>query len=375
MSQQQIKEKLYNIATTFRIGVSGDETVVTIEGLTENMLEALDIVEDVLTNACLDEKVLENIKQKLLKERAEAKSAQQQCFSRLSSYALYGKKNAHRTLLSDKEIEKLTAKQLCEQIKGLKQYKEQITYYGDLNLDAVEDYMFKRHRMMDKPSKVANVKPSEKQKISKNKVYFVNYPANQSYCRMFIVGDKYDESQRAVVAMYNEYFGGSMNSIVFQEMREKRSLAYQASSRYLMGYDKNDKNYNLSHIATQNDKVVEAFDAFNSLLDSMPAAEANFDLAKQALLKSIATNRTTKQGIISSYLNDKKYERQAGSMQKYYEQLQTITFEDIKAFSETKLKGQKRVYVILGSKEQINFDEVKKFGDIEELTLEEIFGY
>ena len=62
-------------------------------------------------------------------------------------------------------------------------------------------------------------------------------------------------------------------------------------------------------------------------------------------------------------------------MKKYYEALQKITFDDIKAFSETKLKGQKRVYVILGSKEQINFDEVKKFGDIEELTLEEIFGY
>lgn len=375
MTQEQIKEKLYNIATTFRIGVSGDETIVTIEGLTENMLEALNLVDEILTNPCLDEKVLENIKQKLIKERTEAKSAQQQCFSRLSTYALYGKKNAHRTLLSDKEIEKLTTKQLCEQIKDLKLYKEQITYYGDLNIDAVEDYIFRHHRMSEKPSKEANTKVSEKQKISKNKVYFVDYPANQSYCRMFIVGDKYDESQRAVVAMYNEYFGGSMNSIVFQEMREKRSLAYQASSRYLMGYDKNDRNYNLAHIATQNDKVVEAFTAFNSLLDTMPVAENNFNLAKQSLLKSIATNRTTKQGIISSYLNDKQYEREAGSMQKYYEQLQTITFEDIKAFSETKLKGQKRVYVILGSKEQMDFEALKKFGDIEELTLEEIFGY
>ena len=375
MNQQQIKEKLYNIATTFRISTSGDETVVTIEGLTENLLEALDIVDGILTNPCLDEQALDNIKQKLLKERAEAKSAQQQCFSRLSSYALYGKKNAHRTLLSDKEIEKLSAKQLCEQIKDLKLYKEQITYYGDLNIDAVEDYLFRHHRMSEKPSKKADTKPSEKQKISKNKVYFVNYPANQSYCRMFIVGDKYNEDQRAVVAMYNEYFGGSMNSIVFQEMREKRSLAYQASSRYLMGYDKNDKNYNLAHIATQNDKVVEAFDAFNSLLDYMPIAENNFELAKQSLLKSIATNRTTKQGIISSYLNDKMYGRADNSMKKYYEALQKITFDDIKAFSETKLKGQKRVYVILGSKEQIDFEALKKFGDIEELTLEEIFGY
>ena len=376
MSQQQIKEKLYNIATTFRISVSGDETVVTIEGLTENLLEALDVVDGILTNPCLDKKALESIKQKLFKERAEAKSAQQQCFSKLSSYALYGKKNAHRTLLSDKEINKLTTKQLTEQIKNLKLYEEQITYYGDLNIDAIEDYIFRHHKMNETGSyKKADRKLSEKQKISKNKVYFVNYPANQSYCRMFIVGDKYDESQRAVVAMYNEYFGGSMNSIVFQEMREKRSLAYQASSRYIMGSNKTDKNYNLAHIATQNDKVVEAFDAFNSLLDYMPVAENNFDLAKQSILKSIATNRTTKQAIISSYLTDKEYGRKENTQKKMYEQLQKMTFEDIKAFSEQNLKGQKRVYVILGSKDQINFDEVKKFGDIEELTLEEIFGY
>ncbi len=376
MSQQQIKEKLYNIATTFRISTSGDETVVTIEGLTENLLEALDVVDGILTNPCLDEKALESIKQKLFKERAEAKSAQQQCFSKLSSYALYGKKNAHRTLLSDKEINKLTTKQLTEQIKNLKLYEEQITYYGDLNIDAIEDYIFRHHKMNETGSyKKADRKLSEKQKITKNKVYFVNYPANQSYCRMFIVGDKYDESQRAVVAMYNEYFGGSMNSIVFQEMREKRSLAYQASSRYIMGSNKTDKNYNLAHIATQNDKVVEAFDAFNSLLDYMPVAENNFDLAKQSILKSIATNRTTKQAIISSYLTDKEYGRKENTQKKMYEQLQKMTFEDIKAFSEQNFKGQKRVYVILGSKDQINFDEVKKFGDIEELTLEEIFGY
>jgi predicted Zn-dependent peptidase len=107
----------------------------------------------------------------------------------------------------------------------------------------------------------------------------------------------------------------------------------------------------------------------------MPVAENNFDLAKQSILKSIATNRTTKQGIISSYLNDKEYGRKENTQKQMYEQLQKMTFEDIKAFSEKNLKGQKRVYVILGSKDQIDFEALKKFGDIEELTLEEIFGY
>ncbi len=34
-----------------------------------------------------------------------------------------------------------------------------------------------------------------------------------------------------VIALFNEYFGGSMNAIVFQELREARGLAYSAFAR------------------------------------------------------------------------------------------------------------------------------------------------
>lgn len=166
-----------------------------------------------------------------------------------------------------------------------------------------------------------------------------------------------------------------MNSIVFQEMREKRSLAYQAMSRYITGSDKNDRNYNLAHIATQNDKVIEAFDAFNSLLDSMPVAQANFDLAKQSLLSSMRTQRIHKQNIISSFLNDRRFERANNNLQQLYTSLQGINLEQIRQFSKEKFQKRGRVYVILGSKEQIDMEALKKFGKVKELTLEEIFGY
>lgn len=39
---------------------------------------------------------------------------------------------------------------------------------------------------------------------------------------------KYDPAIEPIRALYDEYFGGGMNSIVFQEMRETRGLAYSA---------------------------------------------------------------------------------------------------------------------------------------------------
>ena len=37
-------------------------------------------------------------------------------------------------------------------------------------------------------------------------------------------GEKFDPNIYPVATLYNEYFGGGMNSIVFQELREARHL-------------------------------------------------------------------------------------------------------------------------------------------------------
>lgn len=374
-TQEQIQEKLFNLATNFSIRANGKETIVSIEGLTENLPDALEVIEDLLTNPMIDEKIVEDLKAQLLKNRKDAKNKQSSCFSALSSYALLGEKGAHRTLLSDKEIEKLTADKLCNQIKNLKLYPEQIRYYGDMTVEALQAFLEKNHKMEAKPTKTATQKPTEIPTIGKDRVYFVDYPAKQSYCRMFIVTDKYNEEERAVADMYNAYFGGSMNSIVFQEMREKRSLAYQASSRYVLGSEPGMKDYNFAYIATQNDKVIEAFETFNMLLDSMPEAQANFNLAKQSTLNNLRTQRIKGQSIISSFLNDRLYARPSNSRQKYYTALQGINFDNIKEFNRKKFHKAHRTYVVLGNKEQVDMEALKKFGKVKELTLEEIFGY
>ena len=44
--------------------------------------------------------------------------------------------------------------------------------------------------------------------------------------------DLYDKTLVPTVSLYNEYFGGGMGSIVFQDLRESKALAYSAMSRY-----------------------------------------------------------------------------------------------------------------------------------------------
>ena len=100
-----------------------------------------------------------------------------------------------------------------------------------------------------------------------------------------------DPNDAAKISLFNEYFGGGMNAIVFQEMREARALAYTASASYHMPNRLGDKDYFNTFIITQNDKMMDCIAQFNELLNNMPVRLANFDLAKQNLLKSLASTR------------------------------------------------------------------------------------
>ena len=94
-----------------------------------------------------------------------------------------------------------------------------------------------------------------------------------------------------------------MNSVVFQEMREARSLAYTAVSFY-QGPAKKDKYHmSLSYIATQYDKMHDAISVFIDLMNNMPESEESFNLAKDGIIQNMRTQRTTKSSVLFSYLS------------------------------------------------------------------------
>ena len=58
-----------------------------------------------------------------------------------------------------------------------------------------------------------------------------------------------------------------------------------------------------------------------------------------------------------------------------YEQVATMTFADLKTFQETYIKDKNYVTVLVGARDKINFDDLAKYGEVTELSLEDLFGY
>ena len=371
---EQLQEEFYKLACSWSISVGGEVINLNISGLAENMEKAMTLVEEIMNTCQPNDEALRMRVERLIKSRTDNKTNQRAAFRALNTYGVYGPDYIKATTESDADLRAYTAKQLTDALHGLFQYKHRVIYYGPLTLKEATAAIDRIHTV--KPTKdVPANKVYQPQAVNENTVLFVNYDAKNTYVTEYFRGEHFNTAQVPGMNLFNEYFGGSMNAIVFQEMREKRSLAYSASSRYTYGSDKDGYFYNSANVITQNDKLLDALNAYEELFDDMPQADANFRLAKDALLSGSRTARTTKLGIISAYLNCEKMGWKEPLRKQNFQAYQKMTMQDLVSFQQKHIKGQKKAYLILGKESEMDFNALSKFGKVKKLTLDEIFGY
>lgn len=374
---EQIQTEFYKLACNYSLSVGAENITVSISGLSENMEKAMALVEEIFADVQPNDEALQMLISRIIKSRNDNKKNQQVAFSALYNYGVYGEDSPIKDVLSENELKAYTSQQLCNAIKNMFNYKHRILYYGPENMDNLKTIISRDHKMPAKFIKTPVNKQLVPKAVNENMVYFVDYNANQSYLREYLRGEKFNTKIIPVLNLFNEYFGGSMNAIVFQEMREKRSLAYSASSYYVTPSRKDGYFTNIAVIATQNDKLIDAMNAFNDLFDNMPVAEANFKLAQDAAISGIRTERTTKFSIINDYLYYEKmgYDMKKSQEQILFETYPTLTMQNLIDFNHKYLKGQKKFYMVLGRESDMDFNALAKFGKVKKLSLEDIFGY
>ena len=374
-SAEEIAQQMYQLACNFHMGSGSTSTSISVNGLAENMPQAMEIVEDLAYNAIPDEAILANLKADMFKSRRDAKLSQGSCFSALQAYVLYGPEYIQKTTMSDKQIQALTSEELLAKVRDILGCQHEIRYYGPASETEAAELIKANHKIAE------DLKPLEKQYIKyqtvdQSKVYLAPYDAKQiRYIQYSNRGEKLDLAADPHLTLYNEYFGGGMNAIVFQEMREARGLAYSSSARLYMPSFKDDSYMYYAFIATQNDKMKTAIEAFDEIINDMPESENAFNIAKEALVSRIRTERISGRGVLSSYISDRELGITEPRSKQIFEVAQTLTFDDVKATQQKWVKDRTYVYGILGDIKDLDTAYLQTLGPVQVLTLEEIFGY
>ncbi|RPD40246.1 M16 family metallopeptidase [Chitinophaga barathri] len=374
-SSEEISKQFYNIACNFSVQPGNEETTISITGLQENFDKAVELFDHLINNCKADEQVLAGMKNRMQKARSDNKLNKAQILSGLRSYATYGAKNPFNNQLSTEELNSLTAAELVAILHELPAYRHTVIYYGPDELSTASAKITKLHQQ---PGSFKEDMPQlkfEKTVMANNKVLFADYDMVQAEVNWVRNGDVFDPGQSAVVNLFNNYFGGGMGSIVFQTIRESKALAYSTYAVYAQPNKKADRYAMLAYVGSQADKINEAIAGMNELLNVIPESEKNFETARSSLKKDLETERITQDGIVFSYLNAQKLGLDTDIRKNVYETVDNLKFDDVKKLHQQNIAGKPYSYCILASEKKVSLDDLKKYGEVQKVSLEEIFGY
>lgn len=374
-SSEEISKQFYQIACNFSTNVGNEETTITISGLQENFDKAVELFDHLLSQCKADEQVLAGLKNRLFKTRADNKLNKSSILTGLRSYATYGAKNPFNSQLSNDELKGLTAAGLVQQLHDLANYRHSVIYYGPASQADVSSSVARLHRQ---PASFKEAKPATQftRTVSAgNKVLFADYDMVQAEVSWVRNTDTYDPSRTAVVDLYNNYFGYGMGSIVFQTIRESKALAYSTYAYYASPAKKNDHYSMLAYVGSQADKINDAIVGMNELLTTLPESDKAFETARSSMRKGIETERITQDGIVFNYINARKLGLDTDIRKSVYERAAQLQFNDLKQLHQQEVSGKPYTYCIVASEKKLAADDLKKYGEVQKLSLEEIFGY
>ena len=376
LSAEELKKEFFKLGCNYVVFASNDKIYVALNGLQENFEKALTLFEELLAAPKPDNKALADLVDGIIKQRANNKLNKGIILQQaLANYAKYGPKSPFTNILSNEELKSVKAEELTSLVSTLTTYPHRVLYYGPASTESLTLSLNKLHKSPAQFLTLPAKAPFKEREIDSTQIFWIDYDMVQAEMLFISKSAIYDKALMPEITLFNEYFGGSMGSIVFQEIRESKALAYSVRSRYSQASEKDKPNYIVSYIGTQADKLPEAMDAMEELLNTMPKSPASFDQAKDAILKSMETERITKADVLMSFEAAKKLGIDYDIRKDIYEKLPALTLDNVYSFHQNFLSKKPQAIALIASKSKVDMKALAKYGKVKELTLKEVFGY
>uniref|UniRef100_Q3ATU6 Peptidase, M16 family n=1 Tax=Chlorobium chlorochromatii (strain CaD3) TaxID=340177 RepID=Q3ATU6_CHLCH len=376
LSPKAYSQEMYKIGASFSAYTADNYVYLKLSGLHKNAEAAIRLLEELLMDAQPDEEALGKLKAGTLKERADDKLSKKKIlFEAMANYGKYGAHSPFTNVLSNREVEQVRSQELLDELRNLLNYRHRVLYYGPESAENVlSELRSVRHypaTFMATPS-LDLFKPLE---VTENLVYVVDYDMTQAEVMMLMKDETYNSATLPIVTLFNEYYGGGMSSVVFQELREAKALAYSVFSVYRTPKQKGEHNYIISYIGTQADKLPEALEGIGDLMKTLPESPQLFETAQKGIEQKIATERLIKTEILFNYEEALRLGHSHDVRKDIYDATQRMSLEDVKAFHKKHFSNKKQVMLVLGNRKNLDMATLRKYGTVRELTLKEIFGY
>ncbi|MCB9304449.1 MAG: insulinase family protein [Lewinellaceae bacterium] len=376
-SPAALQREFFRLGLSFDYKCNNDRTLLTISGLDESLEEGLQLVEHLLAEVQEDKQALKNIVSDILAKRANGKKDRSNILrNAMADYAQFGPESPFSYRLSEPELNILQAEELAGRIRRLNSFEHTLYYFGPRSEDEVFKLLQRHHHSPGqlKPPPPARIFPQLPTET--DEVLFVDFPIVQADVLMISRGTPhFNLEEHFMREWYNDYFGYGLSSIVFQEIRESKALAYSTYALYTSPSQQEQAHYLRGYVGTQPDKLKDAIPALSGIIEEMPLVAGKVEQSRQSILRRIESERVRPSHLYWEAYAAARLGYHEDLRSGLYERLSAATPDDLHNFQQAFVRGRAFKYLVLGSRNHIDWGFLHSIGPVRELTLEEVFGY
>ena len=372
---EDLRKELFRYGLSLSVNAGNERCYVTISGLDEKLEKGIEILEHIIHNAKAEQDSYNEFVKGIVKKRDDAKKSQGRIFNAMVDFGIYGEKSPGKYLISSDELNTIKPDDLTRQLNEMTNYEHKVYYYGPSSSESVTGLLAKYHKTPEELEKIPEGVKYEMRESKKSDVYVVDYDINQANILLLVKDTPFDAEIMPYAEVFNNYFGSGLSSVVFQEIRESKALAYSAGAGYVNASKKEKDNFIYGNLGTQADKLSIATATLTQLMNEMPRAETQFKQACEGIVKQINTERITNKDMFWEYLSNADRGIDYDVRKNVYEKAGNISLDEFEKFFNEHIKGKHYTYMVLGRKSDLDKKALSKLGKVHELALEDIFGY
>ena len=309
-----------NCILKFYIETVCDKFLPIDENLTQ---KAMDLINEIIFNPltvdegfCKEyvEQEKENLKKKI-ESRKDNKSlySLNRCIEEMFENEPYGIYKYGNLI----DLQEIDEKELFDYYKKMVNESEIYIVINGVDADKVEI-----PDSLDNHS-VVNIKENEP--LPKQEERIVNEKADVTQGKL-IIGMSTPNDNRFAVSLYNAVLGGGANSKLFQNVREKASLAYSAGSKYIR---RKDAIFIVTGIELQNyDKTLKIIKEQIEDIKNGKVTDDEFDKAKQLIISSLNLIKESQEDMIAFNYDQRLYGENL-TVDEYIDKLNKVSKEKV----------------------------------------------
>lgn len=377
----QLQLKLQQIGASMDVYCTADQTIISITGFDKELKEIITLCQEKLMNPGNEESKLAT----LIDEETSAQRMQKKDASAwgtaLYHYALYGQFSPEIHKMTLKELKKTSGKELLDVFQQATCSDGHVTYVG--NHDAKEVAELLQQSLIHEPAKEnseSRIKRENPRKLPALRTYdqpTILLVSNKQFIQSniyFYLQAKpvIGLNQRTQCLAYNEYMSGSMAGVIFQEIRELRSLGYSAYGGYSYDWLNRRQGMVWGYLGTQADKTVEGCEEMAKLLTQFPEKPEKFENAKEAAMRKLETSTVHFRDLPAKVWQWKEQGYKGDPTTEQLQLLRNITFDDVNEFYKISTEGANMVITIAGDKKRMDLKALGEKFDIIEVKPGEI---